>query len=168
MNARSKLDYLAVATGVLFVLIYFHASYIEIHDDGVFAYVASRLVNGARLNIDVVSFHSGFLHFIHALAFRVFGVDFVSLRYPLILSNLVHIMIVYTIFRERGVAFAIISALLALSTSCILYNNPTGNWYTQLCFWSLCLILIKIPEHQKSRYLCSGMVLGMCFLFRQS
>lgn len=167
MNIRYRLDYLAVAASTLLVLVYFHASYIEIHDDGVFAYVASRLLNGARLNLDVVSFHSGFLHFIHMLAFRFFGVDFVSLRYPLLLSNLFHVMIVYTIFRERGIAFALVSALLALSTSCILYNNPTQNWYTQLCFWSLCLILIRIPETQKSRYLWSGMILGFCFLFRQ-
>jgi hypothetical protein len=167
MNIRYRFDYLAVAASTLLVLVYYHASYIEIHDDGVFAYVASRLLDGARLNLDVVSFHSGFLHFIHTLTFRLFGVDFVSLRYPLLLSNFLHVMIVYAIFRERGVAFSLVAVLLALSTSCILYNNPTGNWYTQLCFWSLCLILVHIPEHQKSRYLWSGMVLGTCFLFRQ-
>jgi len=167
MNLLSRLDYLPVAAGALFILIFFHASYIEIHDDGVLAYVASQLLNGSMLNRDVLSFHSGFLHFMHVLAFRLFGVDFVSLRYPLMLSTFVQIMIVYSIFRGRGIAFAVVSALLALSTSCILYNNPTGNWYTQLCFWCLCLILIKIPEDNKFRYLWSGTVLGFCFLFRQ-
>jgi hypothetical protein len=167
MNIRSKIDYVVVAAGALSILIYFHASYIEIHDDGVFAYVAQRLLNGAVLNRDVLSFHSGFLHFIHVIAFRFFGVDFVSLRYPLMLSAFLQVMIVYTIFRGRGVAFALASSLLALSTSCILYNNPTGNWYTQLCFWFLCLILSKMPAEQRLRYVCSGMVLGACFLFRQ-
>jgi hypothetical protein len=167
MNVKSRLDYIVVATGVLWTLIYFHSSFIEIHDDGVFAYVAQQLLNGSMLNRDVLSFHPGLLHFVHVIAFRLFGVDFVSLRYPLLVSTFLQIMIVYTIFRGRGVSTAVVAALLMLASSSVLYNNPSGNWHSQLCFWCLCLILIKIPSDQRLRYFCSGMVLGLCFLFRQ-
>jgi hypothetical protein len=167
MSVRLRFDYLLVATGTLLTLIYFHASFLEVHDDGVFAYVAQQLLNGAILNRDVLSFHPGLLHFIHVIAFRLFGVDFVSLRYPLLLSTFLQVMVVYTIFRGRGVIIGLVAALLMLASSMVLYNNPSGNWHSQLCFWCLCLILMKTPPERSSRYFCSGMVLGICFLFRQ-
>ena len=69
------------------LLWHFHDRYFYPTDDGFYAHIAERLLNGAVLHLDVQDIHPGYIHFVHAAAFRLFGMDIVSLRYPLMLAH---------------------------------------------------------------------------------
>ena len=49
-------------------------------DEGHWAHVAERILDGETLHVDVEEFHPGYIHMIHAAAFAIFGKNLVSLR----------------------------------------------------------------------------------------
>ena len=55
-------------------------------DEGNYATVAERVLNGEVLNLQVQDIHPGYVTFVNAAALRIFGVDLLSLRYPLVLA----------------------------------------------------------------------------------
>src|SRR5262245_60621738 len=64
---------------VTLIVAYFHNRFWWPPDDGASAYVASRLLAGDVLNVDIRDVHPGYVHFIHAAALKIFGEDIVSL-----------------------------------------------------------------------------------------
>lgn len=135
-------------------------------DDGYFAHVAERLVEGEVLNRDIQSRHGGYVHFIHAGAFSLFGKTLVSLRYPLLFLSMLQAAILYFLFLPQGVFFAFLASLLINAFGYVHYLSPMTHWY---CLFLMILIAasLRLPRENFFRIPWIGFLLGLLFLFRQ-
>src|SRR5262245_18499580 len=77
------------------ILIYFHNKFWWPPDEGAYAHTAERILNGETLNSDVEEIHTGYLNFLHAFAFAIFGIKLVSMRYPLVAIAIIQSVLVY-------------------------------------------------------------------------
>ena len=98
-------------------------------DEGNYAHVAQRVLQGETLNLQVQDVHPGYISFVNAAALRIFGADLVSLRYPLVLAGLFQAAVLFFVFHRQDAwrAAAAVVALTALGT--IQFLNPTAHWY---------------------------------------
>ena len=80
----------------------FHDRFWYPPDEGNYAHVAQRLLQGETLNLQVQDVHPGYISFVNAAALRVFGTDLVSLRYPLVLAGLLQAAVLFSLFSARG------------------------------------------------------------------
>ncbi len=71
-------------------------------DEGNYAHVAQRILSGETLNLQVQDVHPGYITFVNAAALRLFGVDLVSMRYPLVLAGLVQAAVLFSVFPRAG------------------------------------------------------------------
>src|SRR6516225_4940847 len=130
---------LAVLISALLVW-YFHDRYWYPTDDGLYAHIAERLLSGEVLNRDIQDIHPGYIHFLHAAAFRMFGLDMLSLRYPLVLAAIIQSSLVAALLSRRSVAMAAAGSVAVTAIGVIQFVDPTPNWYcltlsTLLAYW---------------------------------
>src|SRR5690349_12605321 len=123
---RRKMLWLAlVACSATLLLWHFHdLSWYPI-DEGNYAHVAERVAAGEILNLQVQDIHAGYINFLNAAAFRLFGADLVSLRYPLVLAALAQAALLYWLIARRDAAVAAIAAIGSLALGVIQFVNPT-------------------------------------------
>lgn len=136
-------------------------------DDGNYAHVADRLLSGETLHADVQDPHAGYVNFLHAGAFAVFGTNLVSLRYPLAVLSVIQAALMFFLMRPRGLATAIVGASTFTALGFIQVTTPTANWYA--LFSTVCTIgwLSWVPPGARHRDLGTGVLLGITFLLRQ-
>ena len=153
-----------LANGLL--LWHFHDRYWYPTDDGLYAHVAHRLLKGEVLNLDVQDIHPGYIHFLHATAFRIFGLDMVSLRYPLMIAAFAQACAVFALLQRRDVVIAALGSVAATALGVIQFFNPTANWY---CL-SLCAVLacwmVWVRVGHPARLVGAGVLLGVLTMFR--
>lgn len=136
-------------------------------DDGAYAHVASRILHGEVLNGGVQDIHAGYVNFVNAAALAQFGVDFVSLRIPLALLNVIQALIVYLILRRGGLWLAFSGSLAVSSLSFVQFLNPTAHWYCLFLVLLIPLILSRVPGPGWPRLILLGLLLGLIAMFRQ-
>lgn len=136
-------------------------------DDGAYAHVASRILQGEILNGGVQDVHAGYVNFVNAAALAQFGVDFVSLRIPLALLNVIQALIVYLILRRGGSWLAFSGSLAVSSLSFVQFLNPTAHWYCLFLVLLIPLILSRVPGPGWPRLILLGLVVGLIAMFRQ-
>lgn len=149
------------------LLFYFHDRFWWGPDEGAYAHVAQRLLRGAVLNGDVQDMHAGYINFVNALAFRVFGEDLLSLRYPLVLLGVVQALLVFRMVEPRGAFTAAIAALVLTSLSFIQFLNPTANWYALFLAVLVTWMLARVDRARPLAIETIGFLLVTTFLFRQ-
>jgi hypothetical protein len=145
----------------------FHASFWWPPDDGAYAYIADRLRNGDVLNRDLHDVHAGYVHFLHALAFDLFGRDLLSLRYPLALLTVAQSAIVFLLLRPLIGPFAICGGLAMSALTLVQFLNPTANWYALFLTVIVIALLAARAERTTFGLIAIGFVLAALFLFRQ-
>jgi hypothetical protein len=106
------------------LLWHFHDRYWYPTDDGFYAHIAERLLDGEVLNRDIQDIHPGYINFLHATAFRLFGLDIVSLRYPLVLASL--LLCGFTFAVSRSTPWVSFSSWIP---------RQTGTAFLSRCFW---------------------------------
>ncbi len=115
---------------------------------------------------DVQDIHPGYIHLVNVLSFRGFGIDLVSLRYPLILVGLIQSCVVFILLERRGLAIATSGSVAATALGIPQFVDPNPNWY-RLC---LCFVLAGWlrwqPEERWSRLIGAGFLGGLLTLFR--
>ena len=149
------------------VLFYFHNRFWWPPDEGVYAHIAERVMNGEVLNADVEEVHTGYLNLFHSVVFRVFGIRLVSMRYPLVAVALIQSCLVFLIVAKRNLVLAVLGSVGSNVMGVIQYLNPTPNWYC-LFFASLIIFcLTYISAERKGRLEVVGLLSGLVFLFRQ-
>jgi hypothetical protein len=159
---------LAVAALVNGVLVWhFHDRYWYPTDDGFYAHLAERLLSGEVLNRDIQDIHPGYIHFLHAAAFRLFGVDLVSLRYPLIAATLVQGALVFALLQSRGLITATLGSIAITSIGVIQFFDPTPNWYCLMLSVAMIGWMTWRPMSDRYRLPGAGVLLGLVTLFRQ-
>lgn len=160
---------LAFAVLILFntlVLGYFHNRFWWPPDDGIAAHTAERMLNGEVLNKDVEEIHTGYSHFVDVAAFAVFGVKFVSLRYPLVAAAFLQSCLVFLIIARRNVLIALVAGATATAFGVIQYLNPQPSWYCVLFATAIAFCLTYFPE-RKWTIVVVGVLVGLVFFFRQ-
>ena len=147
------------------LLWFFHDRYWYPTDDGFYAHIADRLRSGEVLNHDIQDIHPGYIHFLHALAFQVFGLDLVSLRYPMVAAAFVQAIVVFVLLLERGLLLAIVGGLATNALGIVQFMSPNANWYCMALAVVLAWWLMARP-HGPTRLVGAGVILGTLTLFR--
>jgi hypothetical protein len=162
-NARLALALVCIANTAL--LWFFHNRYWFPTDDGFYANIAERLLSGEVLNRNVQDIHPGYVHALHAFAFRIFGIDLLSLRYPLIASAFMQAIIAFALLRQRGLLLGVIASIAATSLGVVQFMSPNGNWYCLSLAVLLAWWLTTMPDGPV-RLVGAGFILGTLTWFR--
>jgi hypothetical protein len=136
-------------------------------DDGNFAHVAERILDGEVLNRDVQDVHAGYINFANAGAMALFGREIVSMRYPLIVLALGQALLVFALLGERGTWAAACGAMAMTALGVIQFVNPTPHWYCLFLAVALIGWLRWIPLGRRLRTEGAGFLVMTVFLLRQ-
>lgn len=160
--------FLAAAGGFLMALAVMDVSWWG-PDDGAYAYVAERLLLGDAMHKDVQDIHAGYINFVNAAAFKLFGENIVSLRWPLvILAGLETALIYWFVRRHASLLQAVLAGLSIAVLAFPLHANISANWYA---FGLALLLAVSLAEKWPSpRYnlVWVGFLVSAIFLFRQT
>ena len=137
-------------------------------DEGNYAHVAQRVVSGEVLNLNVQDIHPGYINFVNAASLRLFGLDLVSLRYPLVAIAFVQAILVFLLFYRSGrKQLAVIAAIGINALGLVQYLDPTSNWYSLFVTILIVCALEWIPREARARLFVAGFLVGTVVLFRQ-
>jgi hypothetical protein len=136
-------------------------------DEGHWAHVAERILDGDVLHVDVEEFHPGYIHMIHAAAFAIFGKDLVSLRYPLMAITMLQGCLIFLTFRSHGFWTALVASFCVATLGFPQIANPTPNLYC--LFITICILscLVLFQPDRRWRVEAVGMLVMLVCLFRQ-
>ncbi len=136
-------------------------------DEGAYAHVAERMLDGEVLSRDVKDIHAGYVNYVNALAMALFGETLLSMRYPLVAMGLVQAALVYLLVAPSGRVMGVAAAVVLTSLSTVQYLNPTANWYA-LFLTIVLIVLLDRPRESAGKWLeLIGFLLITLFLFRQ-
>ena len=166
-DLRSVAALIVVVLVSTVVMITYHNRFWAPADEGKFAHAAERMVLGQVLHRDVQDLHAGYVNFVNAAAFSLFGVRIVSMRYPLALLTVIQAGLMFLILRRAGAATALIGGLVLTSLSFVQFLNPTPNWYTLFLAVATIAWLSWNPIGLRWRHIGTGFLVGTAFLFRQ-
>jgi hypothetical protein len=157
---------LAVLVAVI-IYLNFYDSFWYPPDEGVYAHVAERVLNGERLNTDIHDIHFGYITLINAAALHLFGSDLISLRYPLVIIGLLQALLMFILFSQRGTIIAITASVSLSSLAIVQFLNPSANWY--VLFLTICLVgVAALWRHENSlRLITLGLLAGLVLFVRQ-
>jgi hypothetical protein len=135
-------------------------------DEGNYAHVAQRILDGETLNLQVQDVHPGYISFVNAAALRAFGSDLVSLRYPLVLVGLLQAAVLFFVFPGHDPWRAAVASIALTALGAIQFLNPTAHWH---CLALVILLIATLgPVPRTSRQLLAvGILIGTIALFRQ-
>jgi len=129
-------------------------------DDGILAQSAVRVLQGQLPHSDFVEIYTGGLGFIHAAAFRLFGVNLLSLRICVFLFFLAWVPSVYYIaLRFTPPVTAGMVALLAIAWSFPNYEAAMPSWYNLFFATFGAAALLHYLEVRSRRWL---FIAGLC------
>jgi hypothetical protein len=146
---------------------YFHDQSWYPPDDGNYAHVAQRVASGEILNLQVQDVHAGYINFLNAAALRLFGMDLVSLRYPLAGVAVLQASLIYILISPRDRAVALVAAVASIALGVIQFFNPTAHWYCGALTVALIVWMTYGPRRATWRFVGAGMFIGLIALFRQ-
>jgi hypothetical protein len=150
-----------------FLLWHFHTRYWYPTDDGFYAHIARRLAAGEVLNRDIQDLHPGYIHFLHAAAFRLFGLDLVSLRYPMVLASVLQGCAVFLLLVRRSPALAAIGSVASTAVGTIQFFSPGPNWYCLSLAVALAWWMTAVDARRPMHFFGTGILLGVLTMFRQ-
>jgi len=136
-------------------------------DEGAYAHVAARILAGEVLNRDIQDLHAGYINFVNALAFALFGERLVAMRYPLAVLTLLQAVLVFTLLRPRGPIVAATGAIGMAALTFVQFLNPTAHWYALFLLIAVLAALSWIPRQSRWRLPIVGFLLVTLFMFRQ-
>jgi hypothetical protein len=154
-----------VANGVL--LRAYYDRYWYPPDEGIYAHIAERVLGGEVLNRDIQDLHPGYIHLVNAAAFRVFGVDLVSLRYPIVALSLLQACLVYLLLMRKDLLLAVAASLALTGLGFVQFLNPTTHWYCLFAAVTLIGWMTWTPQGSAARLIGAGAIVGVATLFRQ-
>ena len=171
MKTASRLDgflyFLLSAFIVAAIMLVYHDQFWWPVDEGVYAYVAQRALAGDVIHRDVIDLHAGYGNLVNIFAFRIFGEDLLSLRYPLIAITFLQCAIVVILLKEHGRLICFTGAIGIAAFSFVQFPNPSANWHALPAFFILCLCLERMQKGSSLRLFLAGLIVGICFFTRQ-
>ena len=138
------------------------------HDEGILAQAAERILQGEMPHRDFEDPYTGGLSYLHAAAFRLFGVNLLVLRYVLFVFFLAWVPAVYAAAREftQPLPAAGIT-LLAVAWSLPNYPAAVPSWYCLFLATFGTLALLKYIRRPRTYLLVlAGLCGGFSFLVK--
>ncbi len=166
-DLRSVIAFILVVLVSTVVMVTYHNRFWAPADEGKFAHVAERILAGEALHRDVQDLHAGYINFVNAATFSLFGVRMVSMRYPLALLTVIQAGLMFLVLKRTGTATALIGGLALTSLSFVQFLNPTPNWYTLFLAVATIAWLAWNPVGPRWLQIVTGFLVGTTFLFRQ-
>jgi hypothetical protein len=144
----------------------YHDRHWFVVDEGNYAHIAGRLLNGEVLHRDVQDLHPGLINFVNMAAFGVFGTDLVSLRYPLMAAMFALSLLVWLLLARRSLLLATVASASVNAFGIVQFLNPSAHWYSLLATVLLVGWLQWMPTHPVKTF-GAGFLIGIVTLFRQ-
>jgi hypothetical protein len=144
----------------------FHDRFWFAPDEGNYAHVAQRLLAGEVLHRQVQDVHPGYINFLNAAAFRLFGLDLLSLRYPLVIVGLGQALLVFLLLAGQRPLLGLMASLTLTAFGAIQFLNPTAHWYCLALAVAAGAALAWLPRGRR-RLIVLGLLVGLLALFRQ-
>jgi hypothetical protein len=137
-------------------------------DDGTLAQAAVRVLNGQLPHRDFFENYTGGLSCIHALAFKLGGINLMSLRYCVLVFFLAWVLaVLYIATRFASPIPSAGIALLAAAWSLPQYPSAMASWYNLFFAGFGAAALLRYVEVRKSRWLfLAGVFGGASFLIK--
>lgn len=130
------------------------------HDEGSFGQSAERVLNGELPHRDFDEIYTGGLAFLHAFAFREFGVSAATMRYVLFAFFVLWVPAVFYIASRFVNAYAAGAlTLLAVAWSVPNYAAAVPSWYNLFFATFGAAALLRFIEDEERRWL---FVAGLC------
>jgi hypothetical protein len=138
------------------------------HDDGLLAQSAERVLQGQLPHRDFVELYTGGLSYLHALAFRAWGVNLGSLRWMLFLFFLIWVPVLYFLAAELTIDWAAAGlTLLAVVWSVPNYTASMPSWYNLFFATFGVAALFCYVRRPRTRWLfAAGICGGLSFLVK--
>lgn len=152
-------------TVALAVVLHFHDRFWAAPEEGAYAHVAERVLAGESLAHAERAVHLGYTSFANALAFKLFGVDLVSLRYPLVALTLLLCALTFWLLAGRGLLAAFSGAFAMACLTFVQYLNPAAQWYALFLCVLIVAVLAARPTERRGTLELAGFLLAALFLF---
>src|SRR5688572_6248347 len=165
--ARRWVLFAIVALINVAILWTFHDRYWYPSDEGIYAHIAERLLAGEVLSRDVQSLHPGYINFVNAAAMWLFGLDLLSLRYPLMAAAFLQGCLVFDLVARRSLVIAAAASFISTTLGTIQFLNPTAHWYCLSLVVAVIWWMQVVPERHWWRLVGAGFLVGLILLFRQ-
>ena len=136
-------------------------------DDGAYAHVASRILQGEILNGSVQDIHAGYINAVNATALAFFGLDLLSMRIPLAALTVVQGLLAYLLLRRSGTWLALSASIALSSLSFVQFLNPSAHWYCLFLVLLIPALIEAIPHDSLTRLFALGFLVGLIAMFRQ-
>ena len=166
----STVRWFAIAAGgalAAILLLAFHDHGWWPRDDGYYAHIADRLLEGAVLHRDVQGLHAGYVYALDAVALWLFGPTMASLRIPLVIFGVVQAVIAARLIAGRSTTGAVIAGGVSAALSVTLFASPTVHWYGLFLCVALAAVLAAMPRDHPWRPAVVGFLVAMTVMFRQ-
>jgi hypothetical protein len=144
----------------------FHDRYWYAPDEGNYAHIAERVLDGQVLHRDIQDLHPGYINWLNAAAMRVFGRDLLSLRYPLIGASFATACLTLVLVGRRNLWLGSSASVGTIALGVIQFPNPTAHWYSLFLTLALTAWLTWLPLRSAWRLFGTGFLLGLLILFR--
>jgi hypothetical protein len=130
------------------------------NDEGALAQSAVRVLRGEIPHRDFDELYTGGLTFLHAAAFRAFGINLASLRLPLFAAFLIWVPVIfYMAWRLFPLSAAAALTLLAVAWSVPNYPAAMPSWYNLFFGTFGCAALFRYIDVDRRRWL---LLAGLC------
>lgn len=135
------------------------------HDEGTLGLSAERVLQGQLPHRDFDDYTGG-LTFVHALAFRIFGINSAAMRYVLFAFFVPWVPAVYYIASRFGSAYeAGIASLVAVAWGVPNYPGPMPSWYNLFfATFGTAALLRYIDKDKRSWLFAAGLCAGISAL----
>ncbi|HET7456909.1 MAG TPA: glycosyltransferase family 39 protein [Gemmatimonadaceae bacterium] len=137
-------------------------------DEGTLAHGAERVLDGELPHRDFDEVYTGGLDYVHAAAFRAFGVSLGSLRTSLLIAFLLWVPAVYYVASRFGPPLVAAGAtLLALALSVPEYPAAMPSWYNLFLATFGVAALLRFVDTERRRWLfVAGLAGGLSILVK--
>jgi hypothetical protein len=140
------------------------------HDEGMLGQSAERVLAGQFPHVDFQETYTGGLALLHSVAFRIFGVDLLHLRWVLFAGAVVAQCLTYALLKRYvtpiGAAFA---SSLALTWSFPNYFASLPSWWVLICALTCLWAFVRYVETERVRYAAlAGLTAGFAVLIKQT
>ncbi len=163
---RQRTFWFVVLINLMFIA-YFHNRFWWPIDDGCRIHQAQRILEGEVMNRDFQHNQPGYIGFLNAFALRIFGLDAVSLRIPLMAAAFVQSVLVFAIFNRRFGQGGMLASLVPWALGILQYLNPNQAWYCVFLALLLVFIFLVLEKRPSLRNFWAGFLLMTIYLFRQ-
>jgi hypothetical protein len=158
-----------VGLSIVYLAIFVPRGWIP-HDEGMIGQSAERVLIGERPHVDYEEPYTGGLTRLHALVFKVAGVDLIYARWLLFAGAVLAQVLIYLILRRFLEPIgAAVGAWLALGWSFPNYFAALPSWWVLICALACVWAFLRFVDTGLLRYAAAaGFAAGLSILIKQT